>query len=149
MPRPAPPSRAGLPISARLRDARLAADLSQSQVGERLGVGKGTYANYEHGRRNPSGAWLARFERAVGLEPGSITPQTRRIRLVVAGTDLETADDDSARLLDGLEAARPVAWPALSRLIRRATKAGITVEVLPPAWPGQTRGPEGRKIGAG
>ena len=41
-------------FGGRLRELRLERNLSQSQMAEKLLVGKSTYANWEQGRREPS-----------------------------------------------------------------------------------------------
>jgi len=51
----------------KLREARLARGLSQSQLGKLASVPREHIGHYEHGRRHPSLRRAAEFARAVGM----------------------------------------------------------------------------------
>ncbi|HTU77711.1 MAG TPA: helix-turn-helix transcriptional regulator [Solirubrobacteraceae bacterium] len=51
-----------------LAEIRRAAGLSQAELARRCGVQRSVLSAYEHGRRQPSVAALARIARAAGME---------------------------------------------------------------------------------
>lgn len=54
-------------FSKRLRDARAAAKLSQTQLADRLGMTQGGYTQYENDVREPSLATLAKISKILGV----------------------------------------------------------------------------------
>ena len=62
-----------------LRDARLAAGLSQAALGDRVGTSQATISAYENGTKQPSVATLSRLLAATGTRL-TVAPATHPIR---------------------------------------------------------------------
>lgn len=82
--------------SARLREARIAARLTQDELGDRIGTNRHHIAHFEAGRRTPAPATLANLARALNLAPHELTtinPDTPTLKdlRVLAGLEPATA----------------------------------------------------------
>jgi transcriptional regulator with XRE-family HTH domain len=112
----------------RLREARLAAGLSQSELEELSGIPKARLSRYENGHVEPSIQTLARLSRALNVSEASLLGDRRAVledffevlneRGVVVtskeqGRRLAEAVADMVHALGGIEAvAGPAADPA-------------------------------------
>lgn len=68
---------------AALRQARLAAGLSQAEVAKRARVSRTNYVSFETGKRTPGVSFLRRFAAAVGVETRDLVtldPATATLR---------------------------------------------------------------------
>ena len=74
----------GMSVAERLREARLAAGLTQAQLAQRIGVADGTrVAAWEHGRSTPHPATWAAVCSLLGIdveEAGVVTLRSLRLR---------------------------------------------------------------------
>ena len=74
----------GMSVAERLREARLAAGLTQAQLAQRVGVADGTrVAAWEHGRSTPHPATWAAICSLLGIAPeeaGVVTLRSLRLR---------------------------------------------------------------------
>src|SRR5579872_2333250 len=59
-------------IGENVRRARVLADLTQEEVGERLGVDRAYISGLECGKRNPTAITLWRLATVFGLEPARL-----------------------------------------------------------------------------
>ena len=86
----------GMSVAERLREARLAAGLTQAQLAQRVGVADGTrVAAWEHGRSTPHPATWATICSLLGIEleeAGVVTLRSLRLRRGL------TPDDVAAEL---------------------------------------------------
>lgn len=85
----------------RLREARINAGLSQSELEERSGIPKARLSRYENGHVEPSIQTLARLSRALKVSEASLLGDQRAILegffdvLEARGVRIETADQGS------------------------------------------------------
>jgi Zn-dependent peptidase ImmA (M78 family)/transcriptional regulator with XRE-family HTH domain len=65
-------------IAERIRQARLAADLTQGQLADKMGMTKQVISKYENGRSEPSSSVIVKLAQALSQEPGYFLrqPQT-------------------------------------------------------------------------
>lgn len=65
-------------IAERIRQARLAADLTQEQLADQLGMTKQVISKYENGKSEPNASAIMKLAQALGQEPGYFLrqPQT-------------------------------------------------------------------------
>jgi transcriptional regulator with XRE-family HTH domain len=96
-----------------IRSVRRTSGLSQAELGRRAGMHRSVLSAYEHGRRQPSVAALARIVRAAGLE--------LQIAPAADGEAVEHAGRVLSQVLELAEALpyRPrteLAYPPLIRL---------------------------------
>ena len=61
-----------------LEEHRASRGLTQEALAEMLGVGKGYISQLEHGRKNPSLAWLIRFAHILGADVGELVKEIAR-----------------------------------------------------------------------
>lgn len=59
----------------RLRAARAATGLNQTQAAEKLGMRQGSYAPYELGKKTPGWMTLMRWVETLGLDPKILFPE--------------------------------------------------------------------------
>ena len=110
--------REGRHFGTRLREARLAAGLSQSELEELSGIPKARLSRYENGHVEPSIQTLARLARALNVSEASLlgdqrgiledffkTLETRGVRIDSSqqGTKLANAFADMIQALGGVE----------------------------------------------
>ena len=96
-------------------DIRGASGLSQADLARRAGIQSSVLSAYEHGRRQPSVAALARIARAAGMELG-LAPLSDEANLERAGNVLI----DVIELADRMP-SKPrgeLTYPVLKRLAR-------------------------------
>jgi hypothetical protein len=96
-------------------DIRSASGLSQADLARRAGIHSSVLSAYEHGRRQPSVAALARIARAAGMELG-LAPLSDEANLKRAGNVLI----DVIELADRMP-SKPrgeLTYPVLKRLAR-------------------------------
>jgi transcriptional regulator with XRE-family HTH domain len=89
--------------------------LSQAELARRTGMQSSVLSAYEHGRRQPSGAALARIARSAGLEL-TLTPLSDQAALERSGRVLKDVLD----LADSMPSRRrgELRYPPLIRLNR-------------------------------
>lgn len=96
----------GMSVAERLREARLAAGLTQAQLAQRIGVADGTrVAAWEHGRSTPHPATWAAICSLLGIAPeeaGAMTLRSLRLRRGL------TQDEVAAEL--GVAASTVARW---------------------------------------
>jgi len=91
---------AGGTFGERLRQARLDAKLTQSQLVRRSGIPKPTISRYENGHVMPSLATLARLAAALELAEGALLPgltspkEELFIALEERGIEIHTIEDE-------------------------------------------------------
>ena len=110
--------REGRHFGTRLREARLAAGLSQSELEELSGIPKARLSRYENGHVEPSIQTLARLARALNVSEASLlgdqrgiledffkTLETRGVRIDSSqqGAKLANAFSDMIQALGGVE----------------------------------------------
>jgi transcriptional regulator with XRE-family HTH domain len=96
-----------------IREIRHRSGLSQAEIARRTGIQRSVLSAYEHGRRQPAVAALARIAAAAGLE--------LRLRPTGDRAELERAGEILVQVLDLAEqlpyrARRELAYPRLGRL---------------------------------
>jgi transcriptional regulator with XRE-family HTH domain len=111
----------------RLREARITAGLSQSELEDRSGIPKARLSRYENGHVEPSIQTLARLARALNVSEASLLGDQRatlegffnvlaergvRIDSAEAGVRLGRAVADMVEALGGMESFTLVADPA-------------------------------------
>ncbi|HTR88777.1 MAG TPA: helix-turn-helix transcriptional regulator [Solirubrobacteraceae bacterium] len=98
-----------------IRQIRGRSGLSQAELARRTGIQSSVLSAYEHGRRQPSAAALARIARAAELEL-TVAPLSNQIDLERSGTVLKAVLD----LADAMPKRRrgELAYPPLMRLGR-------------------------------
>jgi transcriptional regulator with XRE-family HTH domain len=113
-----------------LHDDRVAGDLigrirsvsglTQAELARRTGLQSSVLSAYEHGRRQPSGAALARIARAAGLEL-IVAPPSDQLALERSGRVLKDVLD----LADSMPSRRrgELTYPPLIRLNKPSLKA--------------------------
>jgi transcriptional regulator with XRE-family HTH domain len=96
-------------------EIRHASGLSQAELARRTGIQSSVLSAYEHGRRQPSAAALARIARSAGLEL-TVTPLSDQAALERSGRVLKDVLD----LADRMPSRRrgELAYPPLIRLNR-------------------------------
>jgi transcriptional regulator with XRE-family HTH domain len=96
-----------------IAEIRRTAGLSQAELARRCGVPRSVLSAYEHGRRQPSVAALARIARAAGMEL-QISPLSDEAALARAGRVLI----DVIELADRMPSRRrgELTYPPLIRL---------------------------------
>jgi transcriptional regulator with XRE-family HTH domain len=112
-------------IGDHLRRRRLTLKLLQREVGERLGVDKGTVYNWENSRSKPDIEYMPAVIRFLGYNPLS-PPQNLADRLVRARTALGLSQKDAAAQI-GVDASTLARWERGERepegaLAARATR---------------------------
>jgi hypothetical protein len=92
---------------------RSVSGLSQAELARRTGIQSSVLSAYQHGRRQPSGAALARIARAAGLEL-TVAPLSDQITLERSGRVLHDVLD----LVDSMPSRRrgELMYPPLIRL---------------------------------
>jgi transcriptional regulator with XRE-family HTH domain len=88
-------------ISDLLRDARVAAGLTQSQLARASGTSQATLSAYEHGHKSPSASTLARILAAAGARLTTV-PASRPVR-VPRAEELEERGEILTQVLDFAE----------------------------------------------
>jgi transcriptional regulator with XRE-family HTH domain len=94
-------------------EMRRASGLSQAELARRAGVQRSVLSAYEHGRRQPSVAALARIAAAAGQEI-RVDSSSEKVALEHAGKILEQVIDLAERL--PYRPRRELAYPPLIRL---------------------------------
>jgi transcriptional regulator with XRE-family HTH domain len=97
-----------------IRQARREAGLSQAQLGHLTGIHSSVISAYEHGRRQPAAAALARIAAACGQELRIDLPTAER-STVHAGRVLAQVLDLAEQL--PYRPSRELAYPVLSRAV--------------------------------
>ena len=135
----------GKHFGQRLREARVAAGLSQSELEDISGIPKARLSRYENGHVEPSIQTLARLSRALNVSEASLLGDQRAIledffqTLYDRGLRIGSAEEGAklahaiADLLDAVKAAEPsgsVEDPAVTRL---PDADRLTAPVLGPA----------------
>jgi transcriptional regulator with XRE-family HTH domain len=80
-------------VGERIKRLRKERNLTQEELGSRMGLLPSNVARYENGRNEPRKAMLARFAEAFGL-----TPQELLTEALVVQDDLAAADPEMASL---------------------------------------------------
>jgi len=62
------------PLIAQLRDLRIKAGLTQTQVAEASGTSQQHLSQVENGRQQPSLGWLRAVAQVLGVQPGPLVP---------------------------------------------------------------------------
>jgi transcriptional regulator with XRE-family HTH domain len=122
----------------RLREARLAAGLSQSELEELSGIPKARLSRYENGHVEPSIQTLARLARALNVSEASLLGDQRavledffavlaergvRIQTKEQGKRLAAAVADMVQALGGIESVAGPADPAETAVDRAPAAA--------------------------
>ncbi|HEV3323811.1 MAG TPA: helix-turn-helix domain-containing protein [Solirubrobacteraceae bacterium] len=94
-------------------EVRRVSGLSQAELARRTGIQSSVLSAYEHGRRQPSGAALARIARSAGLEL-TVAPLSDEVALERSGRVLK----DVLELADSMPSRRrgELTYPPLIRL---------------------------------
>jgi transcriptional regulator with XRE-family HTH domain len=85
----AEPVKPWVAIGARIRDARLAAGLSQAALAARIGTSRRHVIRLEHGEHRPSPPMLRRIAEATGRETSSIDPDEKEDDMQLASVLIE------------------------------------------------------------
>jgi transcriptional regulator with XRE-family HTH domain len=104
-----------------IREARVRAGLTQTQLAEMSGTSQATLSAYERGRKGPSAATLARVLGAAGARLAAV-PARRPVRIPSRG-DLEHRGRILAQTLDLAERlparhSPDLRYPVLRELVR-------------------------------
>ncbi len=65
-------------IAERIRQARLAADLTQEQLADKVGMTKQVISKYENGKSEPNASVIMKLTQALSQEPGYFLRQPQR-----------------------------------------------------------------------
>ena len=106
----------------RIRDL---SGLTQAELARRTGIQSSVLSAYEHGRRQPSAAALARIARAAGLEL-NVVPRSDEVAL----ERTERVLKDVLDLADSMPSRRrgELTYPPLIRLNKPFSKAGLLLK---------------------
>jgi len=96
-----------------IREIRLKSGLTQAELARRSGIQSSTLSAYEHGRRQPAVAALARIAQAAGLHV-EVGPASEEIALARAGKILAQVLDLAEQI--PYRTRRELAYPPLIRL---------------------------------
>lgn len=85
----------------RIKDARRKADLTQKELGAKLGVAYQTVAQWENDLRKPKIETLTRIAEALGVDPYSLADWDTATRMIE--DDINSVDDSRQRITAAYE----------------------------------------------
>lgn len=85
----------------RIKDARRKADLTQKELGTKLGVAYQTVAQWENDLRKPKIETLTRIAEALGVDPYSLADWDTATRMIE--NDINSVDDSRQRITAAYE----------------------------------------------